>query len=102
MGENNSNSNNTKGTSDNDNYKLQINTTGKWRLDLTINGKYSSDESTGQKTIDVGDVETASVTVNQYEGGSTDVYLLDPNNNVVGEGSTSSEGVGTIYFYYSK
>lgn len=96
------NSNNTKDTSTADNYKLQINTTGKWRLDLTINEKYSSDESIGSKTIPVEDVKTASVTVNQYEGGPTEVYLLDPNNNIVGEGSTSSEGVGTIYFYYSK
>ena len=89
------NSNTTDG-----NYQLQINTTGKWRLDLTVDGKYSSDEGEGSKTIDLGTkVASASVTVNQYENGPTDVYLLE-NNKVIDQGSSNSEGIETIYFYY--
>lgn len=84
----------------NNSYQLQINTTGKWRLDLTLNGKYSSDEGNGSKTIDLGnDVDYASVTVNQYSGGPTNVYLLK-DNEVVDQGNTNSEGIGTVYFYY--
>lgn len=87
---------------DTDDYKLQINTTGNWRLDLTVNDKYSSDTGEGSKTINLGNVKTASVTLNQYSKGPTQVYLLDSNNDIVSQGETTNEGSGTIYFYYSK
>lgn len=82
------------------NYQLQINTSGKWRLDLTVDGKYSSDEGVGSKTIDLGNkLNSASVTVNQYENGPTKVYLLK-GNQTLQEESSNSQGVETIYFYY--
>ena len=81
------------------NYQLQINTTGKWRLDLTVDGKYSSNEGQGSKTIDLGTtLGYASVTVNQ-DGGPTNVYLLK-DGKVIDEGSSNSNGKETIYFYY--
>lgn len=97
----NSQTTNISGTSDAD-YKLQINTTGKWRLDLTVNGDYSSDEDEGSKTIDLGNsLDYASVTVNQYENGPTTVYLLK-GNEILEEESSNGEGIETIYFYYDE
>ena len=85
-----------------DTYQLQINASGKWRLDLTVDGKYSSDEGDVSKTIELGDsVNSASVTVNQYETGPTEVYLLK-NGKVIDEGSADGDGVQTIYFYYQR
>ena len=95
----NSTSNSTSGGSDAA-YQLQINTTGKWRLDLTVDGKYSSYEGEGSRTIDLGpSLSSASVTVNQYSNGPTDVYLLK-NNQTISDGHSKGEGVETIYFYY--
>ena len=86
-------------TSSDGNYQLQINTTGKWRLDLTVDGKYSSDQGQGSKTFDLGtSIGYASVTVNQ-DGGPTSVYLLK-DGEIVDEGSSNSDGIETIYFYY--
>lgn len=84
-----------------DAYHLQINTTGKWRLDLTVNGNYTSDEDVGSKTIDLNttDIDSLSVTVNQYENGPTDVFLLKGNETIHEEHSKGS-GIETIYFYY--
>lgn len=82
------------------NYQLAINTSGKWKLDLTVNGKYISDEGVGSKTIDLGSsLNEASVTVNQYENGPTSVYLLK-NNDTIEQKSSHSQGMETIYFYY--
>ena len=91
----------TSETTDDGNYTLQINTSGKWRLDLTVNGKYSSDEGVGSKTIKLNttSVDFASVTVNQYENGPTNVTLLN-GNKVLKDGKSSGEGAETIYFYY--
>lgn len=88
-------------TTDDGNYTLQINTSGKWRLDLTVDGKYSSDEGVGSKTIKINNtsIDYASVTVNQYEKGPTNVTLLN-GNKVLKDGKSSGEGVETIYFYY--
>lgn len=87
------------GTSSDGNYQLQINTTGKWRLDLTVDGKYSSDQGQGSKTFDLGtSIGYASVTVNQ-DGGPTNVYLLK-DGKIVDKGSSNSDGKETIYFYY--
>lgn len=88
-------------TTDDGNYTLQINTSGKWRLDLTVDGKYSSDEGVGSKTIKLNttSIDYASVTVNQYEKGPTNVTLLN-GNKVLKDGKSSGEGVETIYFYY--
>lgn len=83
-------------------YQLQINTSGKWRLDLTVDGKYSSEEGEGSKTIKLGDsLKSASVTVNQKENGPTNVYLLK-DNKVIDKGTSNSEGTETIYFYYEQ
>ena len=80
--------------------ELQINTSGKWRLDLTVNGKYSSDEGVGSKTIKLNTtVDSASVTVNQYENGPTNVTLLK-GDIVLKDGKSKGNGVETIYFYY--
>ena len=90
---------NVNSTASSGNYQLQINTTGKWRLDLTVDGKYSSNEGQGSKTIDLGTtLGYASVTVNQ-DGGPTNVYLLK-DGKVIDEGSSNSAGKETIYFYY--
>ena len=90
---------NVNSTASAGNYQLQINTTGKWRLDLTVDGKYSSNEGQGSKTIDLGTtLGYASVTVNQ-DGGPTNVYLLK-DGKVIDEGSSNSAGKETIYFYY--
>lgn len=84
----------------NANYQLLINTTGKWRLDLTVDGKYSSDEGVGSKTMDLGNkLNSASVTVNQYENGPTKVYLMN-GNKTLQEKSSNGSGIETIYFYY--
>ena len=59
---------NVNSTASAGNYQLQINTTGKWRLDLTVDGKYSSNEGQGSKTIDLGTtLGYASVTVNDTD-----------------------------------
>lgn len=85
-----------------DNYTLQINATGKWRLDLTVDGNYSSDEGDSSKTIDLGpELEFASVTVNQYEKGPTQVCLLKGNETLENQ-TTDGDGVKTIYFYYQE
>ena len=91
----------TSKATDDGNYTLQINTSGKWRLDLTVDGKYSSDEGVGSKTIKINNtsIDYASVTVNQYEKGPTNVTLLN-GNKVLKDGKSSGEGVETIYFYY--
>lgn len=88
-------------TTDDGNYSLQINTSGKWRLDLTVDGKYTSDEGVGSKTIKLNttSIDYASVTVNQYEKGPTNVTLLN-GNKVLKDGKSNGEGVETIYFYY--
>lgn len=84
-----------------DNYTLEINTTGKWRLDLTVDGKYSSDEGNSAKTIDLGkDVGYASVTVNQYEKAPTNV-VLHKGNSTLENKTINGDGSQTIYFYYS-
>ena len=44
-------------------------------------------------------IDYASVTVNQYEKGPTNVTLLN-GNKVLKDGKSSGEGVETIYFYY--
>ena len=84
-----------------DNCTLQINTTAKWRLDLTVDGKYSSDEGVGSKTINLTttDLKMASVTVNQYGGGATNVTLLK-GNKTLEKGKSTGDGIETIYFYY--
>ena len=85
---------------DKDNYTLQINTSGKWRLDLTVNGNYTSDEGVGSKTIELNTtVDSASVTVNQYDNGPTNVTLLK-GKEVLKEGKSKGTGMETIYFYY--
>lgn len=91
----------TSETTDDGNYTLQINTSGKWRLDLTVNGKYSSDEGVESKTIKLNttSVDFASVTVNQYENGPTNVTLLN-GNKVLKDGKSNGAGMETIYFYY--
>ena len=86
--------------SDSNEYKLLINTSGKWKLDLSFNGKYISDEGVGSKTIDLGNsLNEASVTVNQQENGPTSVYLIK-NNQTLEQKSSHSSGIETIYFYY--
>lgn len=91
----------TDAQADDGNCTLQINTTAKWRLDLTVNGNYSSDEGEGSKTINLNttNLTMASVTVNQYGGGVTDVTLLK-GNETLKEGKSHGDGIETIYFYY--
>ena len=85
---------------DDGNYTLQINTSGKWRLDLTVNGNYSSAEGVGSKTIPLNTtVNSASVTVNQYENGPTNVTLLK-GKEVLEQKQSTGSGIETIYFYY--
>lgn len=89
-------------TENNTSYQLQINTSAKWRLDLTIDGNYTGIEQEGSKTINLGDsVSTASVTINQYSNGPTKVYLLK-DNKVVQEASTKGSGVETITLNYQE
>ena len=87
-------------TNDGKNATLQINTTGEWRLDLVVNGNYSSLETQGNKTIDLNTttLDSVSVTVNQ-KSGPTDVFLIQDNKTVHEEHSKGS-GIETIYFYY--
>ena len=93
-------SGNINTTNSSSNYQLVINTSGKWRLDLAYNGKYMSDEGVGSKTIDLGNsLNEASVTVNQYENGPTNVYLIK-NNEKIEQKSSNGNGIETIYFYY--
>lgn len=93
---------NINGADTNSTYQLQINTTGKWRLDITVDGNYTGIEEEGSKTINLGDsLSSASVTVNQYTNGPTKVYLLE-NNKTIEEKSSTGTGVETIYFYYQK
>ncbi|WP_407381041.1 hypothetical protein [Methanobrevibacter sp.] len=86
--------------SENANITLQINTTGSWRLDLTVDGNYSSCEAEGSKTIDLNstEIDFASVTINQ-KNGPTDVFLVKGNETLHEEHSKSS-GIETIYFFY--
>ena len=93
-------SGNINTTNSSSNYQLVINTSGKWKLDLAYNGKYMSDEGVGSKTIDLGNsLKEASVTVNQYENGPTNVYLIK-NNEKIEQKSSNGNGIETIYFYY--
>lgn len=84
----------------NGNCTLQINTTGSWRLDLVVDGNYSSLETEGSKTIDLNttDLKFASVTVNQ-KSGPTDVFLVK-DKKVIHEEHSKGNGIETIYFYY--
>ncbi len=85
---------------ENANITLQINTTGSWRLDLTVDGNYSSCEAEGSKTIDLNstEIEFASVTVNQ-KNGPTDVFLVK-GNEILHEEHSKGSGIETIYFFY--
>ncbi|WP_296789764.1 hypothetical protein [uncultured Methanobrevibacter sp.] len=91
----------TDAATDDGNCTLQINTTAKWRLDLTVDGNYSSAEGVGSKTINLNttDLKMASVTVNQYGGGTTTVTLLK-GNETLKDGKSNGDGIETIYFYY--
>ena len=85
---------------DDNNATLQINTSGEWRLELVVNGNYSSCETQGNKTINLNTttLDSVSVTVNQ-KSGPTDVYLIKDNKTLHEEHSKGS-GIETIYFYY--
>lgn len=85
---------------ENANITLQINTTGSWRLDLTVDGNYSSCEAEGSKTIDLNstEIEFASVTVNQ-KNGPTDVFLVK-DKEILHEEHSKGRGIETIYFFY--
>ncbi|MBE6510924.1 MAG: hypothetical protein E7Z74_06625 [Methanobrevibacter millerae] len=85
---------------ENGNCTLQINTTGSWRLDLVVDGKYSSLETEGSKTIDLNttDLNFTSVTINQ-KSGPTDVFLVK-DNKTLHEEHSKGNGIETIYFYY--
>lgn len=93
----------TSKATDDSNYTLQINSSGKWRLDLTVNNKYTSDEGVGSKTIDLNttNIDYASVTVNQYEKGPTNVSLIK-EGKVLEDGKSDGDGAETIYFYYQE
>jgi len=79
-------------------YTLKIETDGKWASYITTDSKYSQDEGTGPKTIELGTVKSlSSITVNSMESGKDlKVSILDANGNVVAEKSTSYD-FGSIY-----
>lgn len=87
-------------TNDDGNATLHINSTGEWRLDLVVNGNYSSCEVQGNKIINLNTttLDSVSVTVNQ-KSGSTDVFLIQDNKTLHEEHSKGS-GIETLYFYY--
>ncbi len=84
----------------NGNCTLQINTTGSWRLDLVVDGNYSSLEAEGSKTIDLNTTELnfTSITLNQ-KSGPTDVFLVK-DKKILHEEHSKGNGIETIYFYY--
>ena len=78
-------------------YKLKIETTGGWATYITTDSKYSQQDGTGDKTIDLGTVNSlSSITVNQKGSGTTKVSILDSSGKVVDE-RTNSIDYGSIY-----
>ena len=78
-------------------YKVKIETDGKWASYITTDSKYSQNEGTGAKTIDLGTVNSlSSITINQVGSGTTKVSILDSNGGVVAE-RTNSIDYGSIY-----
>ena len=78
-------------------YKVKIETTGNWASYITTDSKYSQNNGTGDKIIDLGTVNNlSSITVNQMGSGTTKVSILDSNDNVVAE-RTNSIDYGSIY-----
>ncbi|MCL2687648.1 MAG: hypothetical protein FWE58_03855 [Methanobrevibacter sp.] len=78
-------------------YKVKIETTGNWASYITTDSKYSQDNGTGDKTIDLGTVNSlSSITVNQMGSGNMKVSILDSSGNVVTERTTSID-YGSIY-----
>ncbi|SDA45963.1 hypothetical protein [Methanobrevibacter millerae] len=85
-----------------ENYTLEINTSGKWRLDLVVDGNYSSCEAEGSKIINLNttDLKYASVTLNQ-KSGPTDVFIKK-GNETRHEDHSNGNGIETIYFYFEE
>ena len=78
-------------------YKVKIETENPCTSYITTDSKYSQDEGSGSKTIDLGTVKSlSSITIDQKGSGNTKVSILDSNNNVVAE-RTNSIAYGSIY-----
>lgn len=89
-------------SNDDGNYTLQINTSGKWRLDLVVDGNYSSCETEGSKTINLNttEIKFVSVTLNQ-KSGPTDVFLIK-DKDIRHEEHSKGNSIETIYFYFEE
>ena len=78
-------------------YKVKIETSNAWASYITTDSKYSQDEGSGSKTIDLGTVNSmSSITIDQKGSGNTKVSIIDSNGNVVAE-RTNSVDYGSIY-----
>lgn len=95
ISENDSSKSNTKSD-----FKIKIESGGTWRLDLIVDGHHSLIEGNGSRTINLGNIDSASITFNQYKGGPSTISLLDGDNTVINRGRAPNEGFATVYFYH--
>ncbi len=93
ISENDSSKSNTKSD-----FKIKIESGGTWRLDLIVDGHHSLIEGNGSRTINLGNIDSASITFNQYKGGPSTISLLDGDNTVINRGRAPNEGFATVYF----
>ena len=86
--------NDSSKTDDKSDFKIKIESGGTWRLDLIVDG------GNGSRTINLGKIDSASITFNQYRGGPSTISLLDGDDTVINRGRAPNEGFATVYFYH--
>ena len=85
--------NDSSKTDDKSDFKIKIESGGTWRLDLIVDGHHSLIEGNGSRTINLGKIDSASITFNQYRGGPSTISLLDGDDTVINRGRAPNRRV---------
>lgn len=77
---------------------LDIDATGDWVVYQTINGEYTSYKGSGDREVDLGSVDSASITIDLQGSGSIEAELKS-NGKVLKEGSTNTAWGAVVLVY---
>lgn len=90
--------NDTNSADSTGNCLLEIDATGDWVVYQTVNGEYTSYKGSGDRTVDLGSVDSASITIDLQGAGELEAELKS-NGKTLKEASTNVDWGAVVLIY---